>query len=199
MPDRPEDQPGWAAPNPPDAVPDPTVPPPPPVGWGDEWNAQPTAPGATATGGIVPPPLAAAGAPSKPRGRAWLVWLLGVLSLILVMAIAGTVLFVTRTLPPYNGARDFLNDVSHDRTDAAGNRLCAADSDSPEAAIQIVRQALSGGKTFAVNPFGVDRSGDTATVDFTVTYRSGQSNQTFSLPVALEHGTWTACPGAALR
>jgi hypothetical protein len=116
-----------------------------------------------------------------------------------VMAIAGTVLFVTRTLPPYNGARDFLNDVSNNRTDAAQGRLCAADAGSPQAALQAVRQALSGGKTFAVNPLGVDRSGNTAKVDFTVTYRSGQANQTFSLPVTLEGGTWKACPNPVLR
>jgi hypothetical protein len=198
--DRPEDEPGWAAPNPPGSVPDATVPSPPaPVGWGEGWNVPSTAPGGTATGAVVPPPQAAAGAPRKPRGRAWLVWLLGALSLIVVMTIGGTVLFVTRTLPPYNGARDFLNDVSHDRTDAADNRLCAADSGSPQAALQVVRQALTGGKTFAVNPLGVDRSGDTATVDFTVTYRSGQSSQTFSLPLTYENGTWKACPSPALR
>jgi hypothetical protein len=188
VPDRPEDQPGWASPEPPA-----------PVGWGEGWNAPSTVSDGTVAGTVIPSPLAAAGAPKKPRGRAWLVWLLGVLSLILVMAVAGTVLFVTRTLPPYNGARDFLNDVSQNRTEAADSRLCAADSGSPEAALQAVRQALLGGKTFAVNPLGVDRSGSTATVDFTVTYRSGQSDQTFRLPLALEQGTWKACPNQALR
>jgi len=199
VPDPPEDQPGWAAPQPPGSAPDATVPAPPPVGWGEGWNVPSTTPDGTVAGSVIPPPLAAAGAPKKPRGRAWLVWLLTALSLILVMAVAGTVLFVTRTLPPYNGARDFLNDVSHNRTGAANSRLCAADSGSPEAALQAVRQALAGGKTFAVNPLGVDRSGNTATVDFTVSYRSGQSNQTFKLPLALEHGTWTACPNPVPR
>jgi hypothetical protein len=199
MPDRPEDQPGWASPEPPGSSPNPTEPSPPPIAWGDAWNVPPTEPGGTAAGTVVPPPQAAAGAPRKPRGRAWLVWLLTALSLILIMAIGGTVLFVTRTLPPYNGARDFLSDVSHDRTDAADGRLCTADAGSPEAALQVVRQALTGGKTFAVNPLGVDRSGNTATVDFTVSYRSGQSNQTFSLPLVLENGSWKACPSAALR
>ena len=50
-----------------------------------------------------------------------------------------------------------------------------------------------------MNPLGVDRSGNTAKVDFTVSYRSGQSNQTFSLPLALEHGSWKACPNLAVR
>ncbi len=198
MPDPPEDQPGWAAPEPPGPVPAAPGPIPPPVGWGEEWNPGSTAPGGTAAGPVIPAPAAAAGAPKKPR-RAWLVWLLATLSLILVMAVAGTVLFITRTLPPYNGARDFLNDVSHNRTDAAHGRLCAADVGSPQAALQAVRQALTGGKTFAVNPLGVDRSGNTAKVDFTVSYRSGQSNQTFSLPLALEHGSWKACPNLAVR
>ncbi len=198
MPDRPEDQPGWAAPQPPGPVPDSTQPAPTaPQGWGADWGT-PTAADQTAAG-VVPPPQAAAGAPRKPRGRAWLVWLLAALSLILVMAIAGTVLFVTRTLPPYNGAHDFLSDVSHNRTDAADGRLCAADAGSPEAALQAVRDALSGGKTFAVNPLGVDRSGSTATVDFTVTYSGGRSSQTFSLPMTLEASSWKACPSQVLR
>ena len=49
-------------------------------------------------------------------------------------------------------------------------------------------------KTLSANPLGVDRSGSTATVNFTVTYNGGKANQTFGLPMTLEGGSWKACP-----
>jgi hypothetical protein len=192
--DRGADQPGWAAPgSEPEpitwgapAVPSPGAPPP-PTGW-----AQPTAPAAGVP--AVPPPQTAPGAPGRTRGKGWLVALLVVLGAILALAIAGTVLFVTRTLPPYNGANDFLADVAHHRDRAAAGRLCSFDPGGVDG-IQRVRDRLGGHiTTITANPFGVDRSGDTAKVDFSVSYDNGMSSRSYSMLIVDENGTWKACP-----
>lgn len=186
------DQPGWAAPEPePITWGAPTVPPPgappPPVGW-----AQPTAPAAGVP--AVPPPQTAPGAPRRKRGKGWLVALLVVLGTILAMAIAGTVMFVTRTLPPYNGASNFLTDVAHRRDSAAAGRLCSFDTGGVDS-IQQIRDRLGGHiTTMTANPFGVDRSGSTAKVDFTVSYDNGRSSRSFSILIVDDNGTWKACP-----
>ena len=196
--ERSDDQPGWAAP---DAAPldqepiawgAPAVPPPgappPPGGW-----FEPTAPSAGVPG--VPPPLAAPGAPRRRRGKGWLVALLVVLGAILAMAVAGTVLFITRTLPPYNAANRFLTDMAHRNDGAAAGRLCAVDSAQSDPTIQRVRDRLgSNSKTISVNPFGVDRSGNTARVEFSVSYSDGTSTKNFRIEVVDENGTWKACP-----
>jgi flagellar basal body-associated protein FliL len=175
-------QPGFGAPTPPPPPAGPT----PSAGWGDPstW----TQPAAT-----VPSPHAAAGAPPKPRGRAWLVVLLIVLGLIVAMAAAGTVLFASRTLPPYNGARHFLDDVRNDQPSAS--HVCSADT--ADQAVRQVRDRLDSFgdvNTITANAFGVDRTDNTAKVDFTVTYHGGRSSRSFSLLVVDESGTWKACP-----
>ena len=145
----------------------------------------------------VPAPGEAAGAPRRPRGRGWLVALIAALSLIVAMAVAGTVLFITRTLPPYNAARDFLADVRHNRPDDAATHLCASDAASPQDIIRGVRSRIGGSiDGISPNALGVDRSGSTATVDFTVTYSNGRHSRTFSLRLREEHSSWKACPGA---
>jgi hypothetical protein len=181
---RSEDQPGWAAP---DVTP--TEPGP--------WSAPPAGPPPAPTGWdqpAVPPPPTAAGAPRRKRGKGWLVALLVVLGSIVAMTVAGTVLFITRTLPPYTAAHAFLEDVAHHRDASAARRLCGTDS-SPDTTIQGVRADLGNNiNTISVNPFGVDRSGDTATVDVSVSYYGGRSTRSFSVPVVDEHGHWKACP-----
>ncbi|HSO95046.1 MAG TPA: hypothetical protein VLV81_03295 [Acidimicrobiia bacterium] len=154
------------------------------------WS-QPTAP--TAGVPTVPPPHSASGAPRRKRGKGWLITLLVVLAAILTMAITGTVLFVTRTLPPYNAAHDFLDDVNHHRDTSAARRLCSTDSSQPDSAVLGIGSHFRNGKTFSVNPLGVDRSGSVATVDYTVSYQDG-STRTFTLPVVEENGSWKACP-----
>jgi len=141
----------------------------------------------------VPP----VGAPRR-RRRAWLVTLLVAIALIVAMAGAGTGLFVTRTLPPYNGARDFLHDVAAHEEGGAEGRLCAADATDPQTTLQGVDESIdrADAQTLSANPLGVDRSGSTATVTFTVTYRGGRSDKTFTLPMTLEGGSWKACPSA---
>jgi hypothetical protein len=195
--DRSADQPGWAAPGSASGEPEPitwgapAVPPsgapPPPAGW-----AQPTAP---ATGvPAVPPPQGAPGGPRRKRGKGWLVVLLVILGTIVALAIAGTVLFVTRTLPPYRGANDFLADVAHHRDAAAAGRLCTPDTGGVDS-IQPIRDRLGGNiSTITPNPFGVDRSGNTARVDFSVSYDNGTNSRSFSILLVDENGTWKACP-----
>jgi hypothetical protein len=123
--------------------------------------------------------------------------LLLVVGFIVAAGVAGTVLFATRTLPPYRAANDFIGNVVHDQPDAAAHNLCAADATSPEAAIRRVRRVVGQHGTIrsmTVNPLGVDRSGDTAKVDFTVNYENGVSSRTYSLAVITENGAWKACP-----
>jgi len=221
--DRPEDQPGWAMPTGGSAEPPPPPPPPPPgpppaaapstPGTWESWNdpapsggwetpardvsgwGPPTSPSPP----TVPSPAAAAGAPRQPRGRGWLVMLVVALGVILALAVAGTVLFVTRTLPPYNGAKDFLHDVAQREQTSAESRLCAADSAHPVLTLAGVDRSIdrADAKTLSANPLGVDRSGSTATVTFTVTYNGGKSTETFGLPMTLENGTWKACPSVS--
>jgi hypothetical protein len=121
--------------------------------------------------------------------------LLVVLGLVVAMGAAGTALFVTRTLPPYNAARHFLDDVSSNHANAS--HLCAARADNPDQAVQDVRQRLESFgtiNTVSANALGVDRSDDTARVKFDVTYTGGRTSQTFSILVVDENGTWKACP-----
>jgi hypothetical protein len=121
--------------------------------------------------------------------------LLVALGLVVAMAAAGTALFVTRTLPPYNAARHFLDDVSNDQGNAS--HLCAARADNPDQAVRQVRDRLESFgsiRNLSPNAFGVDRTDDTAKVDFVVNYNGGRSSRTFSLLVVDENGSWKACP-----
>ena len=174
MTDRPPDEPGWAAPAPP-----------PDTGWIPDLTAPPDP-----TRGAGAPPVGV-GPPRRPRR--WLVVLLSVLAFTVACLVGGTVLFVTRTLPPYNGARDFLNDVNHGNTDAATGRLCAADSGDPQTALQNVAANFSDGRSFSVNPLDVNRTGSSATVGYSVTLHDG-STHSFHLTVVDENGSWKACP-----
>jgi hypothetical protein len=142
----------------------------------------------------VPPPHIAPGAPRRKRGKGWLVTLLAALATMLAITIAGTVLFATRTLPPFNGARHFIDAVKRGDDNAATNRLCSADSGNVPAAIDRVRRTLTDRSTVTVNPLGVDRSGSTATVDYSVTYLGSKSSQSYALPMVEENGSWKACP-----
>ncbi len=133
---------------------------------------------------------------AKPR-RAWIVVLGLALGTIVLIGVAGTALFVTRTLPPLSAASGFLNDVADANAAAATGRLCAADREDPRAALQVVTDhfTLRSG-TITENPLSVDRDGDRATVEYTI--KSG-TDRTYQLPLRREHGTWKACPGDELR
>jgi hypothetical protein len=192
MSDRPEDQPGWAVPDQPARDPG-GASTPDPASW--SWPTEVAPGGATATAPAVPPPYAAPGAPRRPRKRGWIVALIVVLALIVAMGAAGTVLFATRTYPPYSEARDFLSDFGAGRNEATAARLCSADRGAPNRTIQLLRTVVDAAdaRTLTANALGVDRTNNTARVDFTVSYNGGRKDRTFSLPLVEEHGHWKVC------
>ena len=102
-------------------------------------------------------------APSTPPRKRWLVVLIGVCLLILGFAIGGTSLFFTNTLPPLDAANDFTNEF------------------------------LDGLSTVSVNPFGVDRDGDRATVKVTIRRDLLDDDRTFRLYLVHEDGEWRPC------
>ena len=174
-------------------------------------------PGTTSPGAPPPPGVAApTGAPPfatpsparpspawtpsgpKPRSLRWVVVLVAALALTVGAAIAGTVLFVDRTLPPYNAAHEFVRDVIHGRTSAAAARLCAADREHSQDAIDTVRSSFGfDATTITVNVLAVDRDGDRATVDYDVDIPHDPT--TYHLQMRQEGGAWKACPGSGLR
>lgn len=120
------------------------------------------------------------------------------LSIILVAVIAGTVLFVDRTLPPYDVAHEFIiDDLIERRFDDAARLLCDADQEDAESAIEEVLQVPSGdfnGRLlYSVNPLTVDRSGQVATVEYSVDPGAGPT-RTYELPMREENGEWRVCP-----
>lgn len=185
---------GGDAPAPEDVVPastDPTAPDPSAPGY-----AAPTPPPPAPPGGFAPAP------PARTKRR-WLPVFLVLMGVIVLIIVAGGVLFVTRTLPPYQAANDFVDDLADNKFQAAADQLCAADQDDPDAAISTVTRNFVGRDNVAVNPFGVDRSGDTATVDYTVsnddTPDNADDSKTYELRVVNEDGDWKPCPNASAR
>jgi hypothetical protein len=121
------------------------------------------------------------------------------LATILGFAVAGTVLFVDRTLPPYQGAYDFMSDVTDGNQQAATAGLCAADRNRPESAFGALSRKINVGDTVSVNALDVDRDGDRAAVDIIVDPSGTGPSRSFGLPMRLERGDWKACPGDLLR
>jgi hypothetical protein len=196
-----EDAAGWAAPN---------------LGAHEPRGSGAPAPKTQAPGAPAPaaPPPAPAPAPaptdnwalaSQPGARAprkrrgWIVALVLTLGSIVAFGIAGTALFATRTLPPYQGAYDFLDDVTAGHEQDAIDRLCAADSDDPEAAFSELGSRIGFGSTVTVNFLSVDRDGNRATVEYLVDPSGPEVGTSYDLPMREEGGDWLACPGASLR
>jgi hypothetical protein len=124
--------------------------------------------------------------------------LLSVCGLGLVVAIAGTVLFADRTFPPFDAANDFLDDLADSRGDRAAEQLCSSDREDADDAIGEVTRRFPGGDELFVNPLGVDRDGDRAWVEFTITDGNGDDNdndRSYRLPLRQEDGEWRPCPG----
>ncbi len=174
----------------------------------------PTSPSNEPSGGDAPAPEvvvpsgAAPGAPAPPssatprarRRRRWLPVFLIVIGVIVLLWVAGGALFATRTLPPYNAAHDFIDDLADNRFQAAADQLCDADQDDPDVAVSSVTRHFAGRDNVAVNPFGVDRDGDSATVDYTVSNDDDRdSDETHELRVVEEDGDWKPCPDTAAR
>ena len=197
--DEQSDQPGWGAPHlpprepsggdappPEDVAPTPaaSAPPPPSAAW-----TQPTPPAAP----IAP------GATRPRKRRGWIIVLVSVLGVIVLTAVLGTVFFVTATLPPFSAANDFVNDLAGAKFRSAASQLCAADQDNADRALSIVTRHFPGNDQVTVNALSVDRDGNRATVEYTVSDHQSNRNHTYELPLREEHGDWLACPGDALR
>ena len=155
--------------------------------------AAPPAPGESWASPLPP------GTDTPRKRRGWIVALVFTLATIAAFGIAGTVLFVTRTLPPYQGAYDFLDDVTAGHEQAALDRLCAEDRDNPEAAFSELGHRLGFGATLTVNFLGVDRDGEHATVEYQIDAPGTGVGKSYDLPMRKEGGDWLACPGASLR
>jgi hypothetical protein len=172
-----------------------------PIG-GDAPAPEAVVPAGT-TPAAAPPPPPGAPAVAPRRRRRWLPVFLVIIGVIVVIVIAGGALFVTRTLPPYQAANDFVDDLADNKFQAAASQLCDADSDDADTAITSVTRHFVGRDNVAVNPFGVDRDGDAATVDYTVssddTPDNDDDSKTFELRVVNEDGDWKPCPNAGAR
>lgn len=190
-----ENEPGWAAPG--QAPRDPAAPAPPAPGEQTQEAPPPSAPSAAWQAvPAVPGPAQGAPPPGVPRrgGKAWLFLLIALLGVTVITVILGTVLFVDRTLPPYNGAHDFLSALIHGRQSEARARLCTPDRESfTERALSSVSSKFDGGKIL-VNPFDVDRTGNHALVSFSVDLPGTSRSPSYDLPMREEGGRWLACP-----
>lgn len=189
MPDEPDpaaEQPGWAAPGGASREPDADGAPP------EATVPSPPAPMEPAP--FSPPP---GGEPTR-RSKAWLVTLLAVLGVALLAAIGGTILFVDRTLPPYDAAEDFLHDLVRNRRAEAAAQLCERDRANADAVLERVARTFFGHDGLVVNALGVDRDGSTATVEYNVDIDRDDDNVdniTHELPLVEEDGEWRPCPG----
>jgi hypothetical protein len=120
--------------------------------------------------------------------------LIGVLVLIVGIGIAGTVLFATNTLPPLRTAYHFTNDLDDGDVDSAYANLCArlkgpGGRGDFEDFANAIRRGLD---HFTVNPLGVGRNGNRATVDFTA-YHDNDRHTNLELVLVNEAGDWRVC------
>ena len=149
----------------------------------------PASPPAPEDQGFAPP------APKR-RRRTWIVVLVSVMAAIFAIAAVGTALFVSRTLPPYSAADDFMGDLVDGRFDAAADRLCRSDRDRAEEVLLPITVRFVGGEHLSVNPFTVDRDDDRATVEYAIRERRSGKDRIYALRVLEENGDWRPCPGA---
>jgi hypothetical protein len=129
------------------------------------------------------------------RPRRWIAVLVTVLVVVAMAGIAGTALFFSRSWPPFRATLDFTSDLEDGRYHAAFSQICARDRARISASQFTVEvRGLLGSRVRSIspNPLSVDRSGDTATVEFTVEHRRGH-DPTYELPLVQERGDWHPC------
>jgi len=162
----------------------PTPPPSHPAAWGSNVGPPPSTP--------ITHPTASTIAPSTPPRKRWIVVLVGVVVLIIGIAVAGTVLFVTNTLPPINAASDFTNDLEVGRFESAYARMC----DELQAVIEPDDlDSLNDNHyrvDYVVNPLSVHRNGNRAHVDITAE-GYGAPDLKYTLYLVHEDGDWRVC------
>jgi hypothetical protein len=128
--------------------------------------------------------------------------MIGVLTLIILSIIAGTVIFFQRSYPPYDAANKFIERIDDRNFDAAYRQLCAADKGDTIGSAERLRglfsNLLQGSRGLTTNPLSVDRDGNRAKVDFSVDY-GGRDDKQYTLFMREENGDWKPCPGDELR
>jgi hypothetical protein len=165
-----------------------TGPPTPPPSLPSGWGSSPVGP-PPSTPVTHPTTSTIAHAPA-PRKR-WLIVLIGVLVLIFGCGVAGTVLFFNNTWPPLEAANDFANDVERGDIEGALGRGCDGfRTDTGRNFIRFLRLDLD---SIEVNPFGVDRDGDRATVKLTIRRNVSDDARTFRMLFVHEDGEWRPC------
>jgi hypothetical protein len=110
---------------------------------------------------------------------------------IVVLAIGGSVLFVTKVKPPIDATNDFLAAIEADDFDTAHDELCSVDQDefTPESLETLF--GLGFLDDYSVNPFDVDLDGDRATVSFDAD-GTGETDY-FEITLRKEDGDWRVC------
>jgi hypothetical protein len=115
------------------------------------------------------------------------------LGLILVTAVAGSVLFATRTLPPLAATYDFTNDLSDGNTSSAFAQVCdRLRTPGARSGFDSFARRIASADSVDVDILSVDRSGDHATVEFTAHYDNARSRTT-TLKLVHEDGDWRPC------
>jgi hypothetical protein len=162
----------------------PTPPPSHPTAWGSNVGPPPSTPVTHATASTI--------VPSTPPRKRWIVVLVGVLVLILGIAVSGTVLFATNTLPPLDAASDFANDLEVGRFQSAYAQTCdrlqAVIEPDDLASLNDDRYRVN----YVVNPLSVDRNGNRAHVDITA-QGYGARDLKYTLYLVHEDGDWRVC------
>jgi hypothetical protein len=162
----------------------PTPPPSHPTAWGSNVAPPPSTPVTHATASTI--------AGSTPPRKRWIVVLVGVCVLVLGFAVAGTALFFTNTWPPMDAAIDFTNEIERGNLDGALEQGCEQlRTQTGREFIEFIFSPYDL-EQLDVNPFGIDRDGDRASVDITVR-RLTNADRTWSLNFVKEAGEWRPC------
>jgi len=172
-----------------------TVPGPPPSGAAPS-GPSPTGPPPSAPVSEVTPSALTRRHPPRKR---WIVVLVAAMVGILGIAIAGTVLFVTNTLPPLRATWDFTNDIQGGRYSSAFAQVCdRLHSEDRRSEFENFADLVNDNTdSISVNILSVDRNGNHATVEFTA-HKPNERDLKVKLGIVHEDGDWKPC-GARYR
>jgi len=172
----------------------PTPPPPPQPSLPAGWSSAAPPPSIPVTEAASSPP-----APSRPPRKRWIAVLVAALVGIAAIAIAGTALFVTNTLPPLRATWDFTNDIEDGHYDSAFAQLCEPlRTEGRRTDFENFADLVNDNThSIGVNIFSVNRNGDHATVEFTA-HKPNERDLNVKLTVVHEDGDWKPC-GALYR
>jgi len=139
-------------------------------------------------------------APPRPPRTRWIVVLVGVLVVVVAIAIAGTTLFVTNTLPPLKATWHFTNDIQDGNYDSAFARVCdRLGGESRRSEFEHFADLVNDNTdSVGVNIFSVHRNGNRATVEFTA-HEPDERDLKVKLLVVHEDGNWKPCGARSHR